>query len=118
MTTGEVIALIKAFGGSGGGSSGGGALVVELTYDENEQEYNGDKTAGECWNAYSAGESVLLHYLHLPGGGTGREDNYYSVIYAIKRSDGFEFKFYEPNSGNIVYASASTENDYIHTYME
>lgn len=29
MTTGEVIALIKAFGGGGGGSSGGGVLVVD-----------------------------------------------------------------------------------------
>lgn len=28
MNTGEVIALIKAFGGGGGGSSGGGVLVV------------------------------------------------------------------------------------------
>ncbi len=28
MTTGEVIALIKAFGGGGGGSSGGGVLIV------------------------------------------------------------------------------------------
>ena len=28
MTTGEVIALIKAIGGGGGGSSGGGVLVV------------------------------------------------------------------------------------------
>lgn len=32
MTTGEVIALIKAFGGSGGGS-GGGVLVVNVTED-------------------------------------------------------------------------------------
>lgn len=41
MTTGEVIALIKAFGGSGGGSSGGGVLVVhdvEGTLDKTWQE--------------------------------------------------------------------------------
>ena len=31
MNTGEVIALIKAFGGSGGGSSGAGVLVVTDT---------------------------------------------------------------------------------------
>lgn len=43
MTTGEVIALIKAFGGGsgGGGSSGGGVLVVhdvEGTLDKTWQE--------------------------------------------------------------------------------
>lgn len=31
MNTGEVIALIKAFGGGGGGSSGSGVLVVHET---------------------------------------------------------------------------------------
>ena len=31
MNTGEVIALIKAFGGGGGGSSGGGVLVIHET---------------------------------------------------------------------------------------
>lgn len=35
MNTGEVIALIKAFGGSGGGSSGGGVLVVNVTTSGN-----------------------------------------------------------------------------------
>ena len=41
MNTGEVIALIKAFGGSGGGSSGGGVLVVhdvDGTLDKTWQE--------------------------------------------------------------------------------
>jgi hypothetical protein len=47
MTTGEVIALIKAFGGgSGGGSSGGGVLVVNV--DEN---YTFDKTWQEIHDA-------------------------------------------------------------------
>ena len=36
MNTGEVIALAKAFGGSGGGSSGGGVLVVNATWGDTE----------------------------------------------------------------------------------
>ena len=45
MNTGETIALIKAFGGSGGGSSGGGVLVVH------DVEGTLDKTWQEIWDA-------------------------------------------------------------------
>lgn len=38
MTTGEVIALIKAFG-SGGGSSGGGVLVVHMVDDYTDKTW-------------------------------------------------------------------------------
>lgn len=55
MTTGEVIALIKAFGGGGGGSSGGGVLVVNE--DENSTL---DKTYAEIKSA-SNNAVVLLH---------------------------------------------------------
>lgn len=44
MTTGEVIALIKAFGGGGGGSSGGGVLVV----------HNVNGTLDKTWNEIKA----------------------------------------------------------------
>lgn len=51
MTTGEVIALIKAFGGSGGGSSGGGVLVVHDT----------DGTLDKTWQEiHDAMESSLV----------------------------------------------------------
>lgn len=50
MTTGEVIALIKAFGGSGGGSSGGGVLVVNITA-EGEEQATMDKTWQEIYDA-------------------------------------------------------------------
>ena len=55
MNTGEVIALIKAFGGSGGGgSSGGGVLVVHYE--------NGalDKTWQEIHDAVVAGQFILI----------------------------------------------------------
>ncbi len=48
MTTGEVIALIKAFGG-GGGSSGGGVLVVHVA--QNEATFTMDKTYSEIKSA-------------------------------------------------------------------
>ena len=60
MTTGEVIALIKAFGGSGGGSSGGGVLVVGITYNDQTEVYECNKTAGEIWTAYAAGSNVVF----------------------------------------------------------
>ena len=55
MTTGEVIALIKAFGGgSGGGGTGGGVLVVH--------DVSGtlDKTWKEIADAASAGIMPVL----------------------------------------------------------
>ena len=52
MTTGEVIALIKALGGSGGGS-GGGVLVVTDT------EGTLDKTLQEIHDAMLSGGAVV-----------------------------------------------------------
>ena len=54
MNTGEVIALIKAFGG-GGGSSGGGVLVVGV----NRETGALDKTAGELLAAFTNGLVVV-----------------------------------------------------------
>lgn len=51
MTTGEVIALIKAFGGGAGGSSGGGVLVVHMVYDEEQDKTYTDKTWKEIYDA-------------------------------------------------------------------
>ena len=58
MTTGEVIALIKAFGGGGGGSSGGGVLMVNAT--ESDDKIVCDKTAGEMLSAYKSGTTVII----------------------------------------------------------
>lgn len=49
MNTGEVIALIKAFGGGGGGSSGGGVLVVHETVSD--MTHTLDKTWQEIVDA-------------------------------------------------------------------
>lgn len=49
MTTGEVIALIKAFGGNGGGSGGGGVNVVHSvdgTLDKTWQMINDSIVGG------------------------------------------------------------------------
>lgn len=98
MTTGEVIALIKAFGGSGGGSSGGGVLVVH-------QDENGvlDKTWQEI---HDAGVSVLLvnvdskvyvnHCMDIDSHGSA-----WSVLYANTERDGTTFtSHYVASSAN------------------
>ena len=56
MTTGEVIALIKAFGGSGGGSSGGGVLVVH------DADGTLDKTFKEIHDAFTNGALPVVIY--------------------------------------------------------
>ena len=58
MSIGEVIALIKAFGGSGGGSSGGGMLVVNMVDDYS------DKTWKEIHDAPMA---VIVQEMDLSG---------------------------------------------------
>ena len=60
MTTGEVIALIKAFGGSGGGGTGGG-VVIEMYYDYDFNCFVTDKTAEEIVQVASTGP-VFMHY--------------------------------------------------------
>ena len=57
MTTGEVIALIKAFGGGGGGSSGGGVLVVHATGEDDARTL--DKTWQQIHDALLSGGAVI-----------------------------------------------------------
>ncbi len=79
MTTGEVIALIKAFGG-GGGSSGGGVLVVEFDNDGNL-----DITAGDLFSAAQAGYVVVKGAFEQLG-------NFVSpVVAAINNDGGYTF---------------------------
>ena len=58
MNTGEVIALIKAFGGGGGGSSGGGVLVVKR--EKVGENYELDKNYNEILSAIQSGGAYIL----------------------------------------------------------
>ena len=89
MTTGEVIALIKAFGGSGGGSSGGGVLVVNMAYDEVKGNDYTDKTWKEINDAPMA---VIVQEMTLGGNTTktigsvtqvNHQNSEYSVSYYV-----------------------------------
>ena len=72
MTTGEVIALIKAFGGGGGGSSGGGVLVV----------HDVDGTLDKTWQEIAdAGFATL------------RIEDDIGITCRISHSDGYEVEF-------------------------
>ena len=95
MTTGEVIALIKAFGGGGGGSSGGGVLVVTDT----------DGTLDKTWQEiHDSAVPVLIHL------GTGwfpvfqaEQDallGTYSVGVIVNGNDGVEPLFYDTSSAS------------------
>lgn len=61
MTTGEVIALIKAFGGSGGGG-GSSNIVIEMTaeHDESGTMFTSTMTAEEMYQAYASGAVITL----------------------------------------------------------
>lgn len=109
MTTGEVIALIKAFGSGGGG--GGGVLVVNLT----ESEVNGttvltcDKTAGEMAAALEAGGLVMR--FDLDGAPLYR----FLLTAMIVEGEMYSFALPEGMPGPFTAASAS---DYPSTVVE
>ena len=88
MTTGGVIALIKALGGSGGGPSGGGVLVVN--------DVNGtlDKTYAEI--LASTVPVVIL--------GASDDQKYWNLVSAIYDYDG---AYSVVISESIVYATDS-----------
>ena len=99
MTTGEVIALIKAFGGGGGGSSGGGVLVVGATRSGNKIIC--DKTCEEMWDAMKTG-GVLVDGTTFV----------WTIVYATN-NDGYTFvtfdnlTFVGDNDNDNPWASAA-----------
>lgn len=95
MTTGEVIALIKALGG--GGSSGGGVLVVHQDADTGAL----DKTWKEITDA---GFSVFIVV-----GGVG-EPAYVFILMSFDSSD-HSVQFYLPGGETAKFA-ASSEDGY------
>ena len=81
MTKGEVIALIKAYGGGAGGGGGGG-LLVTLTYVEDDNLYVCDKTAKEMWDAAQNGAAFVFKRTYNNG------MSLYTLDYADKDSSG------------------------------
>lgn len=96
MTTGEVIALIKAFGGSGG-SSGGGVLVVNVTEPEADLHVC-DKTAGEILAACKTGIVVFVE--------TSEDEETVRVCTSASLSGG-EYTF-KPGTANYSYGASSS----------
>ena len=108
MTTGEVIALIKAFGGGGGGSSGGGVLVVNMVDDYT------DKTWKEIHDAPTA---VIVQEMATPGSTA----KFTSPVLQVYHDDGGYTVYYQsvlPN-GTVtpVKLVTDSENGYL-TYAE
>lgn len=97
MTIGEIIALIKAFGGSGGGSSGGGVLVVHIAMDGDY--WVCDKTAYEIWTATQSGIVLFMF-------GDSAEGTIYSLKSA-ENAGGYAFGF-----GDSYLATATNGTDY------
>ena len=59
MTTGEVIALIKAFAGSGGGGGGSSALVIESQVNYDNETGTLPMTAKQLYDAVMAGQTII-----------------------------------------------------------
>lgn len=95
MTTGEVIALIKALGSGGGGGGGSSVLVVNATTEDNTTVL--DKTWTEIKDAFISGGAVIKY-----------SDAYYTFLYAVSIDEHF-YKI-EDGSGYIYYAT--TPSDY------
>lgn len=102
MTTGEVIALIKAFGGSGGGSSGGGVLVVHDVNGTLDKTYKEIADAGFAVMCLPDSELEGNFYVYLLasfGPYTDGDVTTYSVSFSFK-------------GGPWMYFDATSENGY------
>lgn len=116
MNTGEVIALIKAFGGSGGGgSSGGGVLVVHMVYDEEKDNDYTDKTWKEISDAPMA---VIVQDMDI-GGNTMKTTGLVVLVEHKNSVYNVGYYNYSPMSGEITVTRLVTdsENGYL-TYAE
>lgn len=85
MTTGEVIALIKAFGGSGGGSSGGGVLYAtvsrDMVLDKNLEEIKAALDGGKVVMLKRESPNDGVFYCPLFKTAYFPEDPYYGVTF-------------------------------------
>lgn len=92
MTTGEVIAIIKALGGSGGGGSSGGVLVAHIG---NNGEL--DKT----WNEIKAADVAVIVYSRVSDVGSMH------VCEFVTNTDAFDGNYF------VSSLSASGQTDYL-----
>ena len=93
MTTGEVIALIKALSGGGGS---GGRFVVTFSYDEATETWSTDKTLAECVAAWNAGQTLVAYNddapTYIPMSSYNSEDTYMAFV-AMDGEAGTAFGF-------------------------
>ena len=94
MNTGEVIALIKAFGGGGGGSSGGGVLVIHETVSGNTH------TLDKTWQEIHDADFAVVVYEFGPvksikpiiSTGAGIEDApYLAIVYNYEQASAIQY---------------------------
>ena len=108
MTTGEVIALIKAFGGSGGGGGGSSVLVVHASDAELPVL---DKTWTEIKDAWDSGSIVI----------TVTADNditYLSSVPAQYGEDTFVVSFMISGTTDVNVYVATSANGYPAYYSQ
>ena len=96
MTKGEVIALIKALGGSGGGGSGGGALMVTITQTETGLFLN--KTWQEIYDAAST----------MPVVGIKEDDDGMITHTVLENVSDYEGAYYVTMAGQEYTTDAAT----------
>lgn len=110
MTQGEVIGLIKAFGGSSGG--GGGSAVTVLECTKSDGVYTVPMKAGELYAAFKSG-IIILKFTDViePGDPEYEYTAEYNYIvhgaeYDTGNQTGYNFTTY------AVYPYAETADDY------
>ena len=107
MTTGEVIALIKAFGG--GGSGGDNRFIVTLTPTALDYSGTMDKTVAEINEAYEAGQEILFD-VRVAGNVTLRV-----TMTEVYIDTGYDFPSFQVNvmvdSTTMMKAYTGTTND-------
>lgn len=93
MNTGEVIALIKAFGGGGGGSSGGGVLVVHDVNGTLDKTWNEIKTAALNQGVVLQSDEVITTKFEISGSEALGGYSVYAIDeYLTTSADGYPAK--------------------------
>ena len=114
VTTGEVIGLIKAFGGSsgGGGGSSSAPLIINVTItDIDGMSGTGtmDKTAGEIFAAMQTTGAIWKATAMFNGGDEDFEESLAVPLIAAYRYNGTQFMFSDWLNGEWM---AATADDY------